>query len=109
MLSLLGRIVGRALSEAVLDEYKIQKNDLEGLKAALENLLPKLMRFEAEMEAERLKTKSNCPIHEKYREWCEKGCIPMMESFAKVINEKIRVERIRKAPEDKRCEFEFWL
>lgn len=104
---MLGHVAGRALAEAALEEYKIQKNGLEGLKATLENLLPKLMRFEAEMEAERLKTKSNCPIHEKYREWCEKGCVPMMESFAKVINEKISVKRIRKAPEEERCEFEF--
>ena len=32
MLALLGRIVGKAVAEAVIEEYNIEKNDLEGLK-----------------------------------------------------------------------------
>ncbi|MCD6431735.1 hypothetical protein J7L33_03405 [Candidatus Bathyarchaeota archaeon] len=47
MLALLGRIVGKAVAEAVIEEYNIEKNDLEGLKIALENILPKVMQFEA--------------------------------------------------------------
>jgi len=60
---LLGRLAGRALAEAVLEEYKINKNDLEGLKVALENLLPRLMQFEAEIDAGSLGTESNCLFH----------------------------------------------
>ena len=105
MLALLGRIVGKALAEAVIEEYKIEKNDLEGLKIALEKVLPKLMQFEATLEEGKLKTRSNCPIYKKYREWCDEGCIPLIESFAKSINPKINVKRTMK--ETGRCEFEF--
>jgi hypothetical protein len=91
----------------VLEEYKIEKNDLEGLKEALESVLPRFMQFEAELDAGRLKAKSNCPIHGVYREWCERGCISMRESFVRVISEKIRVRRMHSAPVDKECVFEF--
>ena len=104
MLSLLGRIAGKSLAEAITEEYETERN-LEGLKEALESFLPKFMNFEARLEGEVLRTKSNCPIYKYSKEWCNKGCIPMMESFAKVINPKITVKRIKNEPED--CEFEF--
>ena len=104
MLSLLGRIAGKSLAEAITEEYETERS-LEGLKVALESFLPKFMNFEAILEGEVLRTKSNCPIYKYNKEWCNKGCIPMMESFAKVINPKITVKRIKNEPED--CEFEF--
>jgi len=105
MLALLGRMVGKAVAEAVIEEYNIEKNDLEGLKTALENILPKVMQFEAALEEGKLKTRSNCPVYKKYREWCDKGCIPMIESFARSFNPKIKVKRISREPD--KCEFEF--
>jgi len=105
LLSLLGRVIGRVIAEAAIDEYNIEKTDLEGLKIALENVLSKIMRFEADMKGGRLKTRSNCPIHRVYGEWCEEGCIPFIESFTKAINPKIKVERVSREPG--RCEFEF--
>ena len=105
MLALLGRIVGKAVAEAVIEEHNIEKNDLEGLKIALENILPKVMQFEAAWEEEKLKTRSNCPIYKNYKEWCDKGCVPMIESFARIFNPKIKVKRTSREPD--KCEFEF--
>ena len=104
MLSLLGRIAGKSLAEALTEEYNLEKN-LEALKVALENFLSKFMNFEAKLENGILKTRSNCPIYKYNKEWCEKGCIPMMESFAKAIYPKINVKRIKNEPGN--CEFEF--
>ena len=106
-MSLLGRIVGKILAEAALDEYKIERSDLEGLKVSLENLLSKSMEFKAEMDDGRLRTVSDYSIHSLYEEWCEKGCISMIESFAHTINRKVEVKRVHRKPEKDRCEFEF--
>ena len=105
MLPLIGRVIGKAIAEAAVDEYNIEKTDLEGLKEALENALSRIMHFEADMEGERLKTRSNCPIHRVCGEWCEEGCMPFIESFTKAINPKIKVRRVSREPG--RCEFEF--
>ena len=107
MLHLFGRVVGRILAEAILEEYEIDERNLEGLKASLEKLLPKLMEFKADIENGKLRTVSNCPIHSIYEGWCENGCVPMAESFAHVINKNIKVKLIRRAPKEERCEFEF--
>jgi len=105
LLSLLGRVIGKLIAEAAIDEYNIEKTSLEGLKTILENVLSKIMHFEADMEDGRLKTRSNCPIHKVYGKWCEEGCIPFIESFTKAINPKIKVKRVNREPG--RCEFEF--
>ena len=105
MLALLGRIVGKAVAEAVMEEYNIEKKDLEGLKIALENILPKIMQFEAVLEKGKLRTRSNCPVYKKYKEWCDEGCIPLIESFARRFNPKIKVKRISREPD--KCMFEF--
>jgi len=41
MLSLLGRIAGKSLAEAITEEYETERS-LEGLKVALESFLPKI-------------------------------------------------------------------
>ena len=105
LLSLLGRVIGKAIAEAAVDECNIEETDLEGLRVVLENVLSRIMRFEADMEGGRLKTRSNCPIHKVYGKWCEEGCIPFIESFTKAINPKIKVKRVSREPG--RCEFEF--
>ncbi|MGQ9469684.1 MAG: hypothetical protein ACUVTD_07700 [Nitrososphaerales archaeon] len=109
MLELLARIAGKSLAEALMEEHKIKERNLETLKLSFEKLFTKFMNFDAKIVNGKLMTSSDCPFYGFYKDWCEKGCVSFVESFAKAINKEIEIRRIIKAPEAEKCRFEFYL
>ena len=108
ILHLIGRIVGRLVAEAELEEHK-KENDLVLLQKALTGFLSEFMEIKSEISDGKLYTYSICPVYDLCKKWCEEACVPMTESFAHTVNRKFKVKRVSRAPELDRCIFEFTL
>ncbi len=84
---------------------------LEGLKKGFERFFGELKEFKdfefsADLNGEKLVTRSKCPIHEHFRIYCERYCVDFVRGFARAYGvEKVRM--VKRQPNDDHCEFEF--
>ncbi|MFQ5761584.1 MAG: hypothetical protein ACE5PO_00990, partial [Candidatus Bathyarchaeia archaeon] len=112
-------IEGEALARSVVGAEVCEKISLKEMKEILQRLRASLNQFSTstiskliDLEAgkQNLRVRVDCPIFKVCQEWCEKSCLPMINTFLDHITEKITFTR--EAPTRHptgRCQLDFFL
>jgi hypothetical protein len=83
---------------------------LKGKRLPFVSSLTNLMRFlEFEVVGGNLRVKVNCPVYRVYADWCERGCVSLVDSLLGRLDETVVVRRLCSRPVSKVCLFEFHL